>query len=91
VSRNLGDMVALLLKLRADPNALNDSGMTPLHLAAHQGNFALAELLLAHGARKNVKDEQGRTPLDLAQLPTPDPARQEERAAVAKLLESGAS
>jgi ankyrin repeat protein len=41
-------------------------GATPLHLAALSGHKDLAEILLAHGADVNAKDNSGKTPLQLA-------------------------
>ena len=41
-------------------------GWTPLHIAARQGDLAMAKLLVKHGDKTNVKDASGRTPLDLA-------------------------
>ncbi len=41
---------------------------TPLHCGAAIGNEAYVKLLLEHGARVNIKDAKGRTPLDIARL-----------------------
>jgi ankyrin repeat protein len=41
-------------------------GFTPLHMAASRGNKAMAELLLAHGAKINAISKEGATPLHLA-------------------------
>jgi len=41
-------------------------GATPLHLAAMSGYKNLAEILLAHGADINARNNSGKTPLQLA-------------------------
>jgi len=38
----------------------------PLHIAVLTANLEMAQLLLAHGARRDVKDINGWTPLDIA-------------------------
>jgi uncharacterized protein len=49
----------------ADVNAVNEVGETPLHAAVAQGP-AMVALLAERGAKLDVKDKQGRTPLDVA-------------------------
>ena len=41
-------------------------GRTPLHIAASRGNWAVARLLLQHGANPNAVDQRGYTPGALA-------------------------
>ncbi|MEG4228888.1 ankyrin repeat domain-containing protein [Microcoleus sp. N9_B2] len=53
--------VAALLML--DINAIDQSGDTPLHLAVDRGSQDIAELLIANGARVNVRNAKGQTPL----------------------------
>jgi ankyrin repeat protein len=43
-------------------------GATPLHLAAAAGNVKICKKLLAHGADPRIKNNQGRTPLKIAEL-----------------------
>lgn len=43
-------------------------GWTPLHGGTAMGNEAYVKLLLEFGARVDIKDEKGRTPLDIARL-----------------------
>ena len=40
--------------------------MTPLHLAALAGSVRITRKLLLRGAKRNVKDFSGKTPLDIA-------------------------
>ena len=49
-----------------DVNAKDDTGMTPLHLAAMYGRKEIAELLIAKGADVNAKDDARWTPLHYA-------------------------
>jgi ankyrin repeat protein len=53
-------VVEFLLANKLDPNAKDQNGVTPLHLASAGRK---AELLLAHGANVNAKDKNGVTPL----------------------------
>jgi len=61
--RHLRIIVIDQLANKADVNAQNGSGWTPLHIAASQGQKDVAELLLAHGAEVNAKTYHGETPL----------------------------
>ena len=47
-------------------NATNSADSTPLHSAAGAGELAIVHTLLAAGADRNAKDEDGRTPGFLA-------------------------
>ena len=38
-------------------------GMSPLHAAVETGNFEIMQILLAYGAKPNIRDYQKRTPL----------------------------
>ena len=55
----------LLLSHKADVNARNSDGQTPLHFAAQQGQLQAVEWLLKHGADVNARDNKGVTPLSL--------------------------
>jgi hypothetical protein len=57
--------VRLLLSRGADPN-VRANGLTPLHLASEYGKIEIARLLIEHGASVEAKDDQGKTPLDVA-------------------------
>ena len=60
------DCVRLSLAHGADVNAANDAGQTALHIAAAQRGDDFIRFLVQNGARLDVKDRQGHTPLDVA-------------------------
>jgi uncharacterized protein len=60
------EVAALLLERGADPDAPQAGGWTALHSAAKQGNAALVELLLGHGAAPAPASDEGLLPADLA-------------------------
>ena len=61
------DAAALLLSHGADVNAADDNGCTCAHWAViHDNDAALLRTLLRAGARIDVQDSDGRTPLHLA-------------------------
>ena len=62
------ELLALFLSRGVNINAGNrqGKGWTALHLAAISDPPAAVTLLLKYGARTDVRDEDGRTPLDLA-------------------------
>ena len=68
VFRDPGPAVAmkLLLDAGARIDALDDRGNTPLHAAAAVGSLRGAEMLVRHGARRDVDNHAGQTPLELA-------------------------
>jgi ankyrin repeat protein len=52
--------------LTGDPvNTKSNEGMTALHLAARTRNASFVRYLLGKGARTDIKDASGRTPLDV--------------------------
>ena len=61
------DAVKLCLELGADVNATNSMGLTALLGAANRGSNEIIEVLVAHGARLDVQDKEGRTPLRWAE------------------------
>src|SRR2546423_1044305 len=66
---NLSPLVPLLLECGADPNVPGPGGTYPIHLTAEWGGEAapsLLEALLAHGARIDVRDDEGATAAFLA-------------------------
>lgn len=63
------DTVRFLIERRANIHAQDSNSTTALHIAARpwwRENVELLETLLAAGARRDVRDNRGRTPLDLA-------------------------
>ncbi|HLI86284.1 MAG TPA: ankyrin repeat domain-containing protein [Bryobacteraceae bacterium] len=60
------EAIRLCVEKGADINAANDRGDTPMHAAAQRGADRIVEFLAEHGAKLDVKNKSGRTPLDLA-------------------------
>lgn len=59
------DVVDLILRRRwAEVDAWDNEGFTAMHRAAEGGNKEIISRLLEAGAYVNVRDVQGRTPLD---------------------------
>jgi ankyrin repeat protein len=65
------DAMKLFVQAGADVNAANDLGFTAVHYAAQGGRNKLIEFLAANGAKLDVKNKAGKTPLDLAMTPGP--------------------
>ena len=61
------DAVSLCLELGADVNAANSMGLTALLGAVNRGSNDIIELLVKRGARLDIKDKEGRTPLRWAE------------------------
>ena len=60
--------VSMLLWGEADPLAVNEKGNTALHEAAQMGHVPVIYIILQNGGEpsKDVKNKDGKTPLDLA-------------------------
>jgi ankyrin repeat protein len=69
VLSNYNDVVAVLIAKGADVNAPDGLGLTPLHYAsmADYGDTGIVRQLLASGAKRDIKDSQGHTPLQTAE------------------------
>jgi ankyrin repeat protein len=61
------EAVKLCLERGADVNAPNSLGLTAMHGAANRGWESVIQILADHGARLDVKDNAGRTPMIFAQ------------------------
>ena len=59
----------MLIAEGADVNAPDGIGLTPLHYASmvDYGETAIVQQLLAAGAKRDVKDPEGHTPVQLAE------------------------
>jgi ankyrin repeat protein len=51
----------------ADINAVNKQGFTAMHGAANRGFDKMVQLLADRGSKLDVKDSQGRTPMNYAE------------------------
>lgn len=60
------EAVKLCHELGMDVNAANSMGITAVMGAANRGSDDIIEFLVGHGARLDVADNEGRTPLDWA-------------------------
>ena len=59
-------VVGRLLKLGADPSAVDDYGFTALHWAAQNGHLEMVHHLVEEVKVERVADRLGRTPAALA-------------------------
>ncbi len=61
------DILALVLAAGAEVIAGQQQGFTALHAAARHGDGAMVRMLLAWGADRTAKTDDGKTPADMAQ------------------------
>jgi len=83
------DAVKLAHELGNDVNARNSMGVAAIHGAANRGANDVIEYLAANGARLDVPDREGRTPLDWAAgvfLATHPPVRKPDTIALLERL-----
>jgi ankyrin repeat protein len=83
----LFEAVKLCVELGLDVNAANVAGDTAMHVAAGE---SIVRFLAEHGARLDVKNRQGRTPLDVAILRKDGSGRQLLPGALAAFHDLGA-
>lgn len=65
------DVVTYLINTGADVDELDYMHWTPLHHAAYFDREDCAEVLLSYNCRKDIRDIEGKTPLDLANVRNP--------------------
>jgi len=61
------EAVKLCLERGAPVNATNSLGLAPIHGAANRGWVSVIQILADHGAKLDVKDNAGRTPMTFAE------------------------
>lgn len=61
------EAVKLCVELGMDVNAVNSMGLTAAHGAANRGSDEILRFLVQQGAKLDVKDSEGRTPLTWAE------------------------
>jgi hypothetical protein len=67
-SNNTREIIQHLVKdIKFDINITNSSGDTALHVAVRDQNLEAVKALLVLGAARNIQNQQGKTPLDIAQ------------------------
>jgi len=59
-------LAGVSVQAQVAPSAVEAAAYTGLHLAAHKGDAAKVQRLVASGATLNTTDSQGRTPLHVA-------------------------
>jgi ankyrin repeat protein len=90
------DTIGYLISAGADPNAVDDSGVAPIHRAVRTRSLLAVKALLDGGASVSQPNKSGSTPLYLAEhnsgragSGTPQ-AREQQAAIIRLLLEHGA-
>lgn len=83
------EAVRLAIELGGDVNEVNAMGIAAVHGAANRGSDDIIELLARHGARLDLPDKEGRTPLTWAEgvfLATNSPVAKPSTMALLKTL-----
>ncbi|NOY76196.1 MAG: hypothetical protein GXP32_10480 [Kiritimatiellaeota bacterium] len=62
------ELAETLLKHKIELNKRDYGGGTPLHNAVHKKCLAMVKWLLDHGADKTIKNNAGKTPLEVARM-----------------------
>jgi hypothetical protein len=69
------NLVAIMLKRRADVNRIDGYGETPLHVATKTGDLQMMRFLIEHGADPRKRNRDGMTPLETAKQRNVEEAR----------------
>jgi len=94
--RAQADVIEYLISIGVDPNAVDGSGVAPLHRAVRTRSLAAVRALLNGGAIPRQRNKSGSTPLHLAVQTTgksgsgSERARHEQAGIILLLLERGA-
>ena len=94
--RAQADVIEYLTSIGADPNAVDKSGVAPLHRAVRARSLAAVRALLDGGAEPRQPNKSGSTPLHLAVQTTgrggsgSDEARRQQSGIIKLLLARGA-
>jgi uncharacterized protein len=67
VNARITDVTSLTGRIARTNTMTDRQGQTALHLAADLGRIAVVKYLLEHGAKTDLKDDAGKTAIDLAQ------------------------
>jgi hypothetical protein len=92
-----GEVISYLIDVGADPDALDKSGVAPLHRAVRTRSSAAVSALVDGGADPMLMNKSGSTPLHLAVQNTgksnsgSEAAKEEQRRIILLLLAHGAS
>jgi len=91
------ELISYIIDAGADPDAIDKSGVAPLHRAVRTRSSEAVSVLIDKGAHPLLMNKSGSTPLHLAVQNTgkgnsgSERAREEQRRIIALLLEHGAS
>jgi ankyrin repeat protein len=94
--RAQAETIAVLIGAGADPNAVDESGVAPLHRAVRTRCAAAVRALLENGADSTLKNANGSTAMDLAARNTGrggsgSPEASAQRQEIVRLLEGRVS
>jgi hypothetical protein len=90
------ELISYLIDVGADPDALDKSGVAPMHRAVRSRSADAVRALIDNGADPQIMNKSGSTPLHLAVQNTgkshsgSEAAKREQRRIIGLLLENGA-